>query len=110
MLINLQAWIRRNFVWVRHHYETFEGFFRAAIRRSRCDRFARKHYRHSACGRYLERDRWEQLREVIRVYERSETDDIWGGDAGVESDEELDEDEFATAFSLSSIIDTELTE
>ena len=47
--------------WVRRHQDTlwptfagtFGDYLRYAVRRSRCDRFAHKHFRHSALGRYI---------------------------------------------------------
>lgn len=47
--------------WVRRHQDTlwptfpgtFGGYLRYAVRRSRCDRFAHIHFRHSAYGRYI---------------------------------------------------------
>ena len=44
-----------------------------AIVRSRCDRFARAQYRHSANGVYLEREQWERVRGRIQAFEQGGT-------------------------------------
>ena len=53
----MKAWIRRYFDQL---WPTFEGnfgeFLRYAVARSRCDRFAREHFRHSAGGYIFEAD------------------------------------------------------
>jgi hypothetical protein len=72
----LQAWIKRHFVYLRDLYPNFEVFLRMAIVHSRCDRFARAQYRHSAKGVYLEREQWERVRGRIQAFEQGE-DLIW---------------------------------
>ena len=72
----IQAWIKRHFVYIRDLYPNFEAFLRMAIVRSRCDRFARAQYRHSAKGVYLEREQWERVRGRIHAFEQGE-DMIW---------------------------------
>jgi len=53
----LKAWVRRHFheIWL-----SFEGsfgeFLHYAVARSRCDRFPRQHFKHSAGGYILEAD------------------------------------------------------
>ena len=43
--------------WIRRHFEgTFSDFLRYAVARSRCDRFTKKHFRHSAGGYIFEAD------------------------------------------------------
>ena len=53
----LKAWVRRFYV---HLWPLFEGsfgdFLRYAVARSRCDQFARKHFKHSAGGYIFEAD------------------------------------------------------
>lgn len=52
----LKAWIRRNFVYMRHRFigeSNFGDFLRTAIQESRCDRFARKHFKYAAGGSTL---------------------------------------------------------
>lgn len=55
----LKAWVRKHFedTW---HGGTFRGdfgsFLRHAVEQSRCDRFAQKHFRHSAAGYVFEGD------------------------------------------------------
>ena len=59
----LNAWARR---YYQHIWATFEGtfgdFLRYAVPRSRCDRFAKEHFGHSAGGYIFEAD--------IRAFER----------------------------------------
>ncbi len=60
----LKAWIRRhqNILWLIFP-DTFGDYLRYAVRKSRCDRFAHEHFRHSAHGRYIfEKD----IRELNR--------------------------------------------
>jgi hypothetical protein len=61
----MQAWIKRHFVYLRDLYPSFEAFLRMAIVHSRCDRFARAQYQHSANGVYLEREQWERARQAF---------------------------------------------
>ena len=43
--------------WIRRHFEgTFGDFLRYVVARSRCDRFAKEHFRHSAGGYIFEAD------------------------------------------------------
>jgi hypothetical protein len=70
-------------------YPNFEAFLRMAIVHSRCDRFSRAQYRHSAKGVYLEREQWERVRGRIRAFEQGE-DLIWDvADNGPEYDLQL---------------------
>ena len=68
----LKAWLQRNYVWTRHIYEkeNFGQYLTRAIRLSRCDRFAREHFRHAANGLYLEEGENERFRAWIRDWER----------------------------------------
>lgn len=53
----LKAWVRRYFheLWPLFQGD-FDDFLRYAVRRSRCDRFAKKHFRHSVGGYIFEAD------------------------------------------------------
>ena len=61
---------------IHSRFVNFEAFLRMAIVHSRCDRFARAQYRHSAKGVYLEREQWERVRGRIHAFEQGE-DLIW---------------------------------
>ena len=65
----LKAWMRRHYWRVRSEYPQYIDFLRMAVLASRCDRFARKQFRHAANGHYLPREEWERLREEIHAYE-----------------------------------------
>jgi transposase len=65
----LKAWIRRNWVFLRNSYATFGGFLEYAIRESRCDRFAKKHFKHSAGGLYIEEQELINLRRQLEQFE-----------------------------------------
>jgi len=41
-----------------------------ALTQSECDRFARRHYQHAADGIYLDRDKLEEIRASLRLYEQ----------------------------------------
>ena len=47
-----------------------------AIDSSRCDRFARKHFRHSA-GIYIEQEELDRLREELKAFENGALDLVW---------------------------------
>jgi len=72
----MQVWIKRHFVYLRDLDPSFEAFLLMAIVHSRCDRFARAQYRHSANGVYLEREQWERARGQIQAFEQG-GDLIW---------------------------------
>jgi hypothetical protein len=48
-----------------------------AIDSSRCDRFARKHFQHSAGGIYIEQEELDRLREELKAFENGELDLVW---------------------------------
>ncbi len=53
----LKAWVRRHFEEIWPHFEgTFGEFLHYAVERSRCDRFPRQHFKHSAGGYIFEAD------------------------------------------------------
>ena len=65
----LKAWIRRNYCYVRSRFPGeggFGGFLKAAIVESRCDRFARKHFKYAAGGLYIEMAELLDLRDQLR--------------------------------------------
>lgn len=65
----LKAWIRRNYSRVRERFSNFGDFLRGSIRESRCDRFARKHFKYAADGVYRiesQEQLWEARREMWR--------------------------------------------
>ncbi|KAK7177785.1 hypothetical protein PSPO01_16169 [Paraphaeosphaeria sporulosa] len=64
----LKAWIRRNYVYMRSRFgrNQFGDFLRAAIRESRCDRFARKHFRYAAGGLYIDNETLLRARRELR--------------------------------------------
>ena len=41
-----------------------------ALTQSECDRFARRHYQHAADGIYVDRDKLEEIRAGLRLYEQ----------------------------------------
>ncbi len=50
----LKAWVRQHFEEIWPHFEgTFDEFLHYAVERSRCDRFPRQHFKHSAAGGYI---------------------------------------------------------
>lgn len=50
----LKAWVRRHQHEVWPHFQSdFGAFLRYAVRRSRCDRFPKEHFKHSAMGGYI---------------------------------------------------------
>jgi len=63
--------------WVRRHQDTiwpafsgnFGAYLRYAVRRSRCDRFAHEHFRHSANGRYIFEADIRELNRRLAAYE-----------------------------------------
>jgi transposase len=65
----LKAWIRRNYCFMRHRFgrNCFGDFLRAAIRESRCDRFARKHFKYAAGGLYLDNETLIRARRELRT-------------------------------------------
>lgn len=68
----LKAWVRKYFQDLWPHFQGDSGdFLRYAVRRSRCDRFAKGHFRHSAEGYIFEAD----IRELERrLYEEGVED------------------------------------
>jgi len=54
----------------------FGRFLKMTIEYSRCDHFARQHFRHSAGGIYIEQEELEQLREQLRAFERGELGEL----------------------------------
>jgi transposase len=66
----LKAWFQRNYVWTRSNHRSFRDYLIWAIGQSRCDRFAREQFRHSANGLYLEEGELKRLREWLRVWEQ----------------------------------------
>ena len=68
----LKAWIQRNYIYMRHHYRKgdFAGFLRDAITQSKCDRFARKHFKYAAGGLYIEQEVLERAKAEIRELKR----------------------------------------
>jgi transposase len=70
----LKAWIKRNFVYMRGRFEPddFEGFLRAAVTESRCDSWAKKHFKHAAGGLYCEQEVLDRVRRELRAERFSE--------------------------------------
>jgi transposase len=65
----LKAWIRRWYYIKRRGCRNFRDFLEVALTQSECDRFARKQYRHTAGGIYLEREEYEAMFRGLREYE-----------------------------------------
>lgn len=66
----LKAWIRRNYCYIRASYSSFGDFLRASIARSRCDRFAIKHFKYAADGLYrMESDALIEARDEMTRWE-----------------------------------------
>ena len=63
----LKAWVRRHFhdVWPQFQGD-FGNFLRNAVRRSRCDRFAKEHFRHSAGG-YIFEANIQEMERLLSV-------------------------------------------
>jgi transposase len=70
----LKAWIRRYYHFFRPQCEHFGEFLWRAIIQSRCDRFARSQFRHSADGIYIEQEELDRLYLQLQAYERGEVD------------------------------------
>jgi len=66
----LKAWVRRhqNTIWPAFP-GNFGAYLRYAVRKSRCDRFAHKHFRHSANGRYIFEADIRELNRRLAEYE-----------------------------------------
>jgi len=66
----LKAWVRRHqdTIWPAFP-DTFGEYLRYAVRRSRCDRFAHRHFRHSASGRYIFEADIQELNRRLAKYE-----------------------------------------
>jgi hypothetical protein len=62
----LKAWIRRNHLYIRKDYSGFGMFLLAAIEQSRCDEFAKKHFKYAAGGLYISDEDRERARAEIR--------------------------------------------
>lgn len=62
----LKSWMRRNYSYTRHIYTNFGDYLQYAITRSRCDRFARQHFRHAANGLYLEQCERDRFLEWVQ--------------------------------------------
>lgn len=68
----LKAWMKRNYVYHRHQIERFGDFLEEVVRASRCDQYARKHFKHAAGGLYIEREELAGAQDRIRAYERGQ--------------------------------------
>lgn len=66
----LKAWVRRhqNTIWLAFP-SNFGAYLRYAVRKSRYDRFAHKHFRHSANGRYIFEADIRELNRRLAKYE-----------------------------------------
>ena len=63
----LKAWIRRNYVFMRHRFGgDFGAFLAAAVRESECDKFARKHFKYAAGGLYIEQEELDRVQQELR--------------------------------------------
>jgi transposase len=72
----LKAWIRHHYHFFRPQCEHFGEFLWRAIIQSKCDRFARSQFQHSAGGIYIEREELDRLRTQSWAYERGEIDQL----------------------------------
>jgi hypothetical protein len=61
--------MRRWYYIKRRGCRNFRDFLEVALTQSECDRFARKQYRHTAGGIYLEREEYEAMLRGLREYE-----------------------------------------
>ena len=73
----LKSWIKRHYHFTRESCSNFGEFLQMAIDSSRCDRFARKHFRHSAEGIYIEQEELDRLREELKAFENGALDLVW---------------------------------
>ena len=64
----LKAWIKRNYVYMRKWFgrNGFGAFLGAAIKESKCDQFAKKHFKYAGGGLYIEQDVLERVRRELR--------------------------------------------
>lgn len=62
----LKAWIKRNHLYIQKDYCDFGSFLIAATEQSRCDRFAKKHFKYAAGGRYMSDEDLGRARAEIR--------------------------------------------
>jgi len=55
-------------VYMRQRFSRgrFSDFLRAAVAESKCNRFARKHFKHAAGGLYIEQEVLDQVRLELR--------------------------------------------
>ena len=64
----LKAWIKGNYVYMRKRFgrNGFGAFLGAAIKESKCDQFAKKHFKYAGGGLYIEQDVLERVRRELR--------------------------------------------
>ena len=74
----LKAWFRRNFDCLWPSFEgSFGEFILMAVRRSQCDRFAMKHFKHSSEGGYVFEGEVEEFMQCMRQYENGLGEAEW---------------------------------
>jgi transposase len=67
----LKAWIRRRFQELWPPFKrSFGDFLLMCVTRSRCDRFAEAHFRHSGSERYIFEGDIEKFERELRAFER----------------------------------------
>jgi transposase len=67
----LKAWIKQNYLYVQARFGgNFGAFLRAAVHKSKCDRFAQKHFKYAAGGLYIKQEELDRVRAEIRGLER----------------------------------------
>jgi transposase len=65
----LKAWVRRRFHDLWPSFEgSFGDFLLMCVRRSRCDRFAEAHFRHSGAGGYIFNGDMEKFERELRAF------------------------------------------
>lgn len=61
----LKAWMKRNWIFLRQTCTSYGEFLELAIQESRCDRFARRQFKHAANGVYIEQAEFDRFRKWL---------------------------------------------
>lgn len=65
----LKSWMKRNWIFLRETCSNYGEFIHLLIQQSRCDRFARKHFKHAGNGVYIEEKELIEFHQFLAQYE-----------------------------------------
>ncbi|EED17223.1 conserved hypothetical protein [Talaromyces stipitatus ATCC 10500] len=65
----LKSWMKRNWIFLRETCSNYGEFIHLSIQQSRCDRFARKHFKHAGNGVYIEEKELIEFHQFLAQYE-----------------------------------------